>query len=102
MKADVKVYPVTITIDEPPAGLKPEMSGKVQIITGEHTGVLQVPRTAVVAAGRDRVCYVKSGQELQERKVVADAGNATVLEIREGLKEGDFVVTDLPALLLRP
>ena len=102
MSADVKVYPVTITIDEPPVGLKPEMSGEVQIALGEHKGVLQVPRTAVMGAGRDRVCYVKSGQELQERKVVAGAGNATALEIREGLKEGDFVVIDLPALLLRP
>ena len=102
MLADVKVYPVTITIEDPPAGLKPHMTGECRIATGEHKGVLLVPRTAVVGTGKDPVCFVKSGQELQERKVVAGAGDATAVEIKEGLKEGDIVVADLPALLVRP
>jgi hypothetical protein len=74
----------------------------VRIAIGERKGVLQVPRKAVVVAGRDRVCFVKSGQELQERKVVVGAGNAASVEIREGLKEGDVVAADPAALLARP
>ncbi len=100
--ADVKVYPVTIAIEDAPQGLKPEMSGEVQIATSEQKGVLQVPRTAILGAGRELVCFVKSGQELIERKVVIGASNATSVEIKEGLKPDDLVVTDLPALLVRP
>jgi HlyD family secretion protein len=99
---DTKVYPVTITIDDPPEGLKPDMTLVVQIATGERKAVLQVPRSAVVSTGRDPVCFVKSGQELIERKVATGAGNATSVEVTEGLKEGDLVVTNLPALLGRP
>ena len=100
--ADIKVYPVTLSIEDAPGGLKPDMTAEVRIATGEHKGVLQVPRTAVLGAGRGRVCFVKSGPELLERKVVVGASNATAVEIKDGLKEGDLVVTDLPALLVRP
>jgi RND family efflux transporter MFP subunit len=100
--ADVKLYPVTIALDDPPEGLKPSMTVEVQIATGERKGVLQVPRKAVVIAGRDRICFVKSGQGVQEKKVVVGVGNATSVEIREGLKEGDAVVADPPALFVRP
>ena len=101
MAADVKVYPVTVAIDDPPEWLKPQMSAEVQIATGEHKGVLQVPRAAALDGGRERTCFVKSGRELVERKVVVGASGATTVEIKEGLKEGDLVVTDLPSLLLR-
>jgi RND family efflux transporter MFP subunit len=99
--ADVKVYPVTVSIDDPPPALKPGMTGEVQIAAGERKGVLQVPRTAVVTAGRDRVCFVKAGPECQERKVVVGLGNATAVEVRAGLKEGEAVVADPAALLSR-
>jgi multidrug efflux pump subunit AcrA (membrane-fusion protein) len=102
LATDVKLYPVTIAIEGEPDGLKPQMSGEVRIPTGERKGVLQVPRTAVAGAGRERVCFVRSGQELLERKVILGASGATAFEIKEGLKEGDLVIADLPALLLRP
>jgi HlyD family secretion protein len=99
LTTDTKVYPVTIAIEDPPEGLKPEMSAEVQIATGDHKDVLQVPRTAVLGTGRERVCFVKSGQELHERKVVVGASNATSVEIKDGLKPDELVVTNLPALL---
>ena len=99
--ADVKVYPVIVAIEDGPPGLKPGMSGEANIATGEKGDVLQVPMKAVVTAGKDRICYVKSGQELIERKVVTGASNADSIEIRDGLKEGDVVVSDLLGLLVR-
>ena len=100
-RADVKVYPVEVAIEDAPAGLKPAMTGEVRIMTAERKGVVQVPIPAVVRAGRDRVCFVKSGQELVERKVLPGAVGATAVEIREGLKEGDVVLTDPAGLLGR-
>jgi len=100
--ADIKVYPVTIAIEDAAPGLKPSMSSEVQIATGERKAVLQVPLEAIVSAGKDRFCFIKSGQDLLERKVVTGASNASSIEIKEGLKEGDLVVTDPPALLVHP
>ena len=92
---DTKLYPVTIAIDEPPQGLKPSMSGEIQIVTGERKNVLQVPRKAVVTVEGNQICFVKSRQGLDERKVIVGAGNVESIEIREGLKEGEVVVSDL-------
>jgi len=92
---DTKVYPVTIAIDEPPPGLKPGMTGEVQVAIGERKNVLQVPRKAVVTLDGVQICYVKTGQRLDERTVVIGAGNAESLEIRDGLKEGEIVAAEL-------
>jgi len=94
-RTETKMYPVTISIDEPPPGLKPEMSGEGQIAIGERKNVLQVPREAVVSVDGDRVCYVKTGQGLEERNVIVGAGNDASVEIRDGLKEGEVIVAEL-------
>lgn len=101
-RSDVKVYPVTVAIEEPPPGLKPGMSGEVQIATGERKAVVQVPLQAVLTVGGDRVCFVKSGQEVIERKVTTGASNERSVEIRDGLKEGELVLSDPAGLLGRP
>jgi RND family efflux transporter MFP subunit len=96
-RADIKVYPVTISIDEPVPGLKPGMSAEVRIGTGERKGVLLVPVKAVLGAGNSRFCFVKEGKGLLERQVVIGATDGSQVEIREGLKEGDQVLTTPPA-----
>jgi multidrug efflux pump subunit AcrA (membrane-fusion protein) len=101
LNSDVKVYPVTIAIEDAPRGLKPGMTGEARIETGDRKGVLRLPRTAVVDDGKDRTCFVKVGRELVERKIVTGAGNATVVEVRAGLEEGDLVVADPRVVLGR-
>jgi multidrug efflux pump subunit AcrA (membrane-fusion protein) len=99
MARDVKVYPVTIALEEVPAGLKPGMSAEVQVSTGERKGVLQAPVKAVWSTGRERICFIKVGQELVERQVVVGMSNASSVEIKQGLKEGDMVLAELASLL---
>jgi putative ABC transport system permease protein len=53
---------------------------------------LQVPVEAVVRNGGETFCYVKSGKELQERKVTTGARNDLNVEIKEGLKEDEQVL----------
>ena len=96
---DVKVYAVTVAIEDAPTGLKPSMTGEARIATGARPGVVQVPVTAVVRAGRDRVVFVKSGPEVHERKVLTGVTGGTAVEIRDGLKEGDVVLADPTGLL---
>jgi multidrug efflux pump subunit AcrA (membrane-fusion protein) len=56
---------------------------------------------AIVAVGSDRVCFVKEGKEVHERKVVPGASNPSAVEIKEGLKEGDVILADPPGVLDR-
>ena len=99
--ADVKVYPVTIAIENAPPGLKPGMTAEVRVDTGERKGVLQVPIKSVLSVGNERLCFVKVGKELLERKVRIGASNAESVEIRNGLKEGDVILADPAALFAR-
>jgi RND family efflux transporter MFP subunit len=98
--ADVKVYPVVVTINEEMAGLRPGMSAEVRVVTAQRADVLQVPAWAVLADGKKRFCFVKRGQEIQERAVVPGLATEHAVEIKSGLEEGEQVLRD-PRLLLR-
>jgi HlyD family secretion protein len=101
-RADVKVYPVTVSLDDTPPGLKPSMSAEVRIATGEKKGVLLVPARAVLGIGTGRYCFVKTDKELVEREVVTGASDGANVEITAGLQEGDVVLADPSAVLSRP
>jgi multidrug resistance efflux pump len=106
LRADVKVYPVVVALADEMPGLKPGMSAEVQIVLAERTNVVQVPGPAVVTVGREPVCYVKTADGLEERRVVPGARSDLAVEIKEGLKEGEVVLRDPRALVrqldLRP
>jgi HlyD family secretion protein len=103
MSADVKVYQTMISIDESLEGLKPGMSAEVTIhveSAGEH--VLTVPIQAIVGGaelGRTRKVYVATPDGPQQREISIGLSNETVVEVKDGLKEGDEVVLNPKALL---
>lgn len=93
MTRDVKVYPVVVELAAAPPGLRPGLSAEIHIAAGARLPkVLQVPVSSVVRIGRETFCYVRVGNELQERKVTLGANNGQNVEIKEGLKEGDVVL----------
>jgi multidrug resistance efflux pump len=101
--ADVKVYQTLVTIDEEVVGLKPDMSAEVTIIVDPPTEpVLAVPLQAVVGGtegGAKRKVYVLTPSGPQEREVVLGMFNEKMVEVREGLAEGDDVVLNPKAIL---
>jgi hypothetical protein len=100
--SDVKVYATLVAIDDIEAmNLKPNMSAEVTILAEHRAKVVNVPPQAVVALGKQAVCYVKVGKEIQERKVAVGLRGDQVVEIKEGLQEGDLVLRDLNALMGR-
>ena len=106
--SDVKVYPTNVLIDEKDLddakGLKPGMSAEVTITAEEmHEPVLVIPIQSVVgnvAMGSSRKCYVldDSGYP-QERDIKVGKSNNELVEVVEGLKEGEKVVISPKALL---
>ncbi len=101
--ADVKVYQTMVAIDESLDGLKPDMSAEVTIhieSAGEH--VLTVPLQAVLGGaelGRVRKVFVMEGDAAKERDITIGLANEKVVEVKEGLKEGEQIVLNPKALL---
>ncbi|HEY5315130.1 MAG TPA: HlyD family efflux transporter periplasmic adaptor subunit [Pirellulales bacterium] len=93
MNTSVKEYATTVRIDGHTSGLKPGMTAKVEILVADLKNVLSVPVQAVVELGNNAFyCFVKQGDAIQRRHVTVGQSNSTVVEIKQGLEEGEAVV----------
>jgi HlyD family secretion protein len=106
LSADVRVYQTNVAIDDniEELDLKPGLSAEVTIFADEASGeVLAIPIQSVVGniqMGQKRKCFVvgDDGQP-RPRDIVVGMNNDTVVEVQEGLKEGEVVVMNpLPLL----
>ena len=62
--SDSKEYPVDVTLDETPPGLKPGLTASVKIFVDRLYHVLAVPVSAVYAAGPDNYVFVRNEREV--------------------------------------
>jgi HlyD family secretion protein len=114
MQSDVKMYQTFVRIDGElaPDGktipiegeiLKPDMTAVVVISVDAAKGpVLTAPIQAVIGGtemGDTREVFVKTATGYERRQVKLGLYNETMVEIREGLVEGDVIVSN-PKLLL--
>ncbi len=90
--SSVKAYATIVKIDDRTTGLKPGMTAEVEILVADLKDVLCVPVQAVVEQGGGFACWVLEHGQPQRRPVVLGASNSTVIEIKDGLKEGDQVL----------
>jgi len=83
---------VRIELDNPKGELKPEMYADVTV-RGRTREVLQVPDDAILESGTRNIVFVSEGEgRLVPREVSVGDHGAGVVEIRDGLKEGEVVV----------
>jgi Cu(I)/Ag(I) efflux system membrane fusion protein len=76
------------------------MYAEVTIYGGKHGGVLAVPREAVIREpGRDRVVVALEGGRFEPRPVRIGLETEDMVEIVEGLHEGEVVVTSAHFLI---
>jgi HlyD family secretion protein len=93
--SDTRSFKATVALDASPRGLRPEMTAEVEIDVDRHDNVIAVPVEAVaVEDGRD-YCYVAADGMLFRRPVKLGGSNPDLLEITEGLDEGEEVVSDV-------
>lgn len=79
--------------------LSADMTAKVEVVV-PNDGAVTVPRSAVLLRRDDRVVFVKSGENsLQRRSVQLGASVGDDVQILEGLKAGEQVVTKNAVLL---
>ncbi|MGL4423549.1 MAG: efflux RND transporter periplasmic adaptor subunit [Gemmataceae bacterium] len=94
--SDVKVYQTLVLIDGSVDGLKPDMNAEVTIhIDNSAEQVLAIPIQSVIGgaeAGPNRSVYVMSSGSPVETAVTLGKFNDKMIEVRQGLKDGDVVV----------
>lgn len=89
---NVVQYGVTLTLTEPPAGLRPGQSASVEVTVASATNVLAVPAAAVQTVnGASSVQVMENGAETRKTVEIGVRGDQYV-EIKSGLSAGEEVV----------
>lgn len=80
--------------------LRPDMYAEAEIDTGSGTPLLAVPDSAVIDSGARQVVIVDKGEgRFEPRAVQLGRRGAGYVEIRDGVKEGEAVVTSANFLI---
>ena len=91
---DVKYFVGVVKLDHVPRGLMPGMTAEVDITTGHSPDVLVVPIQSLTMDHGQGVCYVAHEDGLERREVKIGRSTRDLVEVTEGLGEGDEVVLD--------
>jgi multidrug efflux pump subunit AcrA (membrane-fusion protein) len=94
----VVTYDVTFALDRSEAGLKPGMTGNVDVVVGEADNVLHVPTAAVRGSGANATVTVLQNGKQVSVPVVAGLQGDSSTAILSGLKASQTVV--LPSVSL--
>lgn len=89
---NVVQYGVTVTLTDPPKGLRIGATATVQVTTASAENVLYVPTAAVRTAGGQSTVMVLSGGKQVPKVVQTGTQGDQGTEIKSGLNEGDQVV----------
>jgi len=73
--------------------LKPGMFARIEVVLLEKPEVLAIPSNAVMENKGDRFVYLLEGNKAARRPIVTGIEQDRLVEVKEGLKEGDQVVT---------
>ncbi len=99
--SEVKYFTAKVKLDEIPPGLRPNMSAEVEIVTGHRPDVLTVPSESIVYEDGQDFCLIAHADRLERRAIKLGEGTEDLLEVTEGLEEGEEVVID-PSLVNAP
>ncbi len=91
---DTRTLAVRAEVSNPQGLLKPKMFARMKIIVGLQK-VLSIPNTAVQDTRTGKVTYVPKGNNtFEERKVKLGSQSGDYVEVLDGLKPGENVVTE--------
>jgi len=90
---------VRLRFDNADESLKPNMFAKVTIYAQPKSGIIVIPREAVIRATQNRVILSLGKGRFLPREVVIGIESGDWIEISHGLDEGDVVVTSGQFLL---
>jgi HlyD family secretion protein len=92
----IKQYETEVSIEDLPseAGLKPGMTGMVNILVGTIPDCVSVPVSAVTEYNEIKVVYIVNGSTITRREVQVGESNDQFMQIISGLEPGEEVAMD--------
>lgn len=84
---------VTVEISSYPADTRPGDFATVRIVTERHEDTVIIPKLAVIAEREDRAVFIVSGRTAERRRVRLGFEEDGKVEILEGVRPGEMVVT---------
>jgi len=84
---------VRVRLANPNGELKAGIFGTARIAVDIHQNALIVPQTALVVEGDETFVFVPQGDKVEKRKVTVGIRDGEQVEITEGLKDNEKVVT---------
>ena len=82
---DARDYPVELTLNETPAGLKPGMRVTADVYIDKLTNVTAVPAAAIYSSGSSHYVFVKNGEDVKPVKVQLGEINETHVVVEGGV-----------------
>jgi hypothetical protein len=91
---DLREYPVELTLDKTPPGVKPGVRVEnAEIFISRHERALAVPLAALYAVGKDNYVFVRQADgSAKERLVKLGVANETHAQIEQGVYANDQVL----------
>ena len=100
LNKETRTAKVRIELPNPKGVLRTDMYTDVEIGTGEGSGVIAVPTSAVLNSGKTQIVLVERGDGLfQPHPVKIGARGDGVIEVLDGVAEGDKIVTSANFLI---
>jgi HlyD family secretion protein len=91
-KSEVRYYDAIVKLEETPEGLRPGMTAQLELAMPRRQNVLTVPSEAVSMADGHDVCFVVHEYSLERRDVKLGQITREMIEVTDGLHEGEKVV----------
>jgi cobalt-zinc-cadmium efflux system membrane fusion protein len=98
---DSRTVKVRTEVPNPDGRLKPDMFANVEIITDVNSTAISVPQSAVLDDSGKKIVFIAEDNSYKQRQVQLGIQNGDRVEIIDGLKSGDRVVTKGNYLLLQ-
>lgn len=102
---NLKEYATTIAIKDDPVkvqALKPGLTAEVEVLVARLESVLQVPIQGVVEqAGKHFAFVLGKENKIERRQTTIGKTNEVMMEIKDGLAEGETIVLNPRAVLSR-
>jgi HlyD family secretion protein len=93
---DIRYFISRVKLDGSAPGLTPGMTARVDILLARRPNVLAIPLEAVKLFRGKRICFVAHDESLQQRQVKIGEETTDLIEITDGLEEGEMVVLNPP------
>lgn len=95
-----RVVPVRAELNNTNQSLKAGMFAQLEILTDQSlTSVLAIPSSAIINKGSKTIVFVQQGDSYQPVELTLGQQSGNWVEVKQGLKDSDRIVTDGATLL---